>query len=44
MTLQNNYDPAGNISLTNWFTHTWGIHLAFDRDPILMNRLAARAA
>jgi hypothetical protein len=44
LTLKNNYDPTGDIILTNWFTHTWGIHLGFDRDPILMNRLVARVA
>jgi hypothetical protein len=41
--LKNNYDPVGSITLTNWFTKTWGIHLGFDRDPLLMNRLLARA-
>jgi hypothetical protein len=41
--LENTYDPIGAVVLTNKFTKNWGLHLSFDRDPILMNRVFARA-
>jgi hypothetical protein len=41
--LKNTYDPIGTLTLTNQFTQTWGFHLGFDRDPMLMNRIFARA-
>jgi hypothetical protein len=44
LALKNNYDPVGSVTLTNWFTKNWGLSLGFDRDPLLMNRLFARAA
>ncbi|MHB9293947.1 hypothetical protein Holit_03066 [Hollandina sp. SP2] len=40
--LQDTFDPIGTITLTNKFTKTWGFHLGFDRDPMLMNRIIAR--
>ncbi|MDR1986093.1 MAG: hypothetical protein LBP88_03850 [Treponema sp.] len=40
--LQNTLDPIGTIALTNKFTKIWGVHLGFDRDPLLMNRIVAR--
>jgi hypothetical protein len=44
VTLKNTYDPVGAVTLTNGFTKTWGFHLGFDRDPLLMNRFVARAS
>ncbi|MDR2798514.1 MAG: hypothetical protein LBB80_09230, partial [Treponema sp.] len=41
--LRNTYDPIGTITLTNKFTPAWGFHLGFDRDPLIMNRVFARA-
>ncbi|MDR3115944.1 MAG: hypothetical protein LBU25_10545 [Treponema sp.] len=41
--LQNDYDPVGTLILTNKLTSAWGFHVAFERDPTLMNRIIARA-
>ncbi|MDR2096690.1 MAG: hypothetical protein LBP76_14400 [Treponema sp.] len=40
--LRNSYAPVGALTLTGWFTGTWGGRVGFDRDPLLMNRIFAR--
>ncbi|MDR1301875.1 MAG: hypothetical protein LBK43_05335 [Treponema sp.] len=41
--LKDNYNLIGAVTVTNQFTKAWGFCLGFDRDPMLMHQLFARA-